>query len=386
MQQTGRFVQDKCRKASRRLLHSFQEDKELNNINMKQLGFTRRFEVESALYEGLYAGRVCSQSRALYKILCESGELTAEVSGKLRFASRTPSDFPAVGDFVMLDRDSDENGNAVITHVLSRKSAFIRKAAGTSNEEQIVASNIDTVFICMSLNNDFNLRRLERYLSISWDSGAVPVVVLTKADLCSDVAQRLCEVKSAAVGVDILVTSSVRKDGYRQVAQYIAEGRTVAFIGSSGVGKSTLINCLTGEDRLDTNGLRSDDKGRHTTTRRELILLKNGGMVIDTPGMRELGLESADLSRTFADISELASECRFRDCTHTVEPGCAVQRAVSDGTLSAERVSGYQKLKKEAKYEGLNSRQIENVKINEMFGGMNAMKSLRKSVKKKNGR
>lgn len=358
----------------------------MSNLNMKSLGFTDRFASEALLYDGLYAGRVLSQSKGLYRVACEKGELMAEVSGKLRFEAMRPSDFPAVGDFVMLDRDDDGGGNAIIHRILKRKSVFIRKAAGTSNNEQVVAANIDTVFICMSLNNDFNLRRLERYLSIGWDSGAVPVVVLTKADLCTDIQSRLREVEEVCIGADVLVTSSMHKDGYTQVLPYIREGHTVAFIGSSGVGKSTLINRLIGEERLDTNGLRNDDKGRHTTTSRELILLENGGMVVDTPGMRELGIESADLSRSFADIDELALQCRFRDCTHTSEPGCAVLKAVSDGILSEDRLLSFKKLKVEAGYEGLNSRQIEAAKINRMFAGVGGAKNARRLAKEKNKR
>lgn len=355
----------------------------MNTIDMKTLGLTERFAAESALYGGLYVGRVFSQSKDIYRVMCEHGELLAEVSGKFRFEAKAPSDFPAVGDFVMLDGDAGANGNAIIHHMLSRKSAFIRSAAGTANGGQVVASNIDTVFICMSLNNDFNLRRLERYLSISWDSGATPVVVLTKSDLSEDVRQQLREVDAVAIGADILVTTAMREDGYEEIARYIKEGQTIAFIGSSGVGKSTLINRLMGEEKLDTQGLRSDDKGRHTTTRRELILLKNGGIVVDTPGMRELGLENADFSKAFADIDELASSCKFRDCKHGSEPGCAVQKAVCDGLLSAERLLSYQKLKKEAKYEGLNFKQIETLKLNEMFSEVGGMKNARKFTKGK---
>ena len=283
--------------------YNFQEDIKLNKINMQNLGLSQRFLTEANLYTGLTIGRVISQYKDLYKVICEKGELIAEVSGKFRFQAKALSDYPAVGDFVMLDRDTDKDGNAIIHKVLTRKSAFIRKAAGTSKVEQIVAANIDIVFICMSLNNDFNLRRLERYLSIAWDSNAIPVVVLTKSDLCEDLANKLMAVNSVALGVEVLVTTSMSEDGCQQLLEYIKQGETVAFIGSSGVGKTTLINGLLGVNLFETNELRNDDKGRHTTTRRELVTLQSGGVVIDTPGMRELGLESAELSKAFLDIN-----------------------------------------------------------------------------------
>ncbi|KUO49087.1 MAG: ribosome biogenesis GTPase RsgA [Desulfitibacter sp. BRH_c19] len=356
----------------------------MSKIDIKNLGLSQRFVNESTLYGDLYIGRVISQYKDLYKVATENGELRAEISGKFRFDVRTLSDYPAVGDFVMLDRNEDASGNAIIHHVLTRKSAFIRKAAGTSNDEQIVAANIDTVFICMSLNNDFKLRRVERYLGIAWDSGAVPVIVLTKADLCNDLDQKLSELETVACGVDVLVTSSMSEDGYLSVKNYLGSGKTIAFIGSSGVGKSTLINRLIGENALETKEIRNDDKGRHTTTRREIILLPSGGVVIDTPGMREIGIDSADLSKTFADIDELSTRCKFHNCTHSSEPNCAVQKAIDDGVLSEDRLTSYLKLKKEAKYEGLNSKQIETEKITAMFREVGGMKNARKFIKGKN--
>lgn len=349
----------------------------MSKINLQTLGFSAKFAEEAASFGCFPVGRVSAQYKDLYRVITETGEVLAEVSGKLRFNAAALSDFPAVGDFVLLDRTDTVEGRAIIHHVLRRKSAFIRKAAGTGNSEQVVASNIDTVFICMSLNSDFNLRRLERYLAIAWSSGALPIVTLTKADLCDDVAAKTAAAESVAIGAEILVTSSLADASHEQILPHLKCGSTAAFIGSSGVGKSTLINRLAGTE-FATNGLRNDDKGRHTTTRRELITLTNGALVIDTPGMRELGLETADFSKSFADIDELSQQCRFRDCTHTHETGCAVQQAITDGILAADRLASYQKLQKEVRYEGLDSKQIELEKFSTMFKDIGGMKKARK--------
>jgi len=348
------------------------------------LGFSERFLQEATLYPDLFLGRVVAQYKDLYKVATGKSEVLAEISGKLRYSSDGLLDYPAVGDFVMIDRENQLRGNAIIHQILTRKSVFVRRAAGASHDVQVVAANIDTVFICMSLNNDFNLRRLERYLSITWDSGAIPVIVLTKSDLCGDLPVKLSEIEKIAVGVDVVVTSSITENGYKAVLKYIAPGRTVAFMGSSGVGKSTLINRLLGEDLIETREIRKDDKGRHTTTRRELIVIPTGGAVIDTPGMRELGVENVNLAKTFTDINEFAELCRFRDCQHENEPDCAVKKAIEDGLLTEERLLSYKKLKKEAKYEGLNSRQIEKEKIAEMYSSFGGAKNARDFIKSKN--
>lgn len=323
----------------------------MTQINMTAFGLSERFAVLTTDYPNLLVGRILSQERGLYRVISVRGEQFAETSGKFHYEVGRVSDFPAVGDFVMIDCPKSM-GNAIIHHILPRKSVFIRKAVGTAKKEQVIAANIDTVFICMSLNNDFNLRRLERYLSICWESGTAPVVVLTKADLCKNTAEKLSSVEGVAMGADILITSAIEQDGYEQVLPYIKEGHTIALIGSSGVGKSTLINRLLGEKRLNTTGLRNDDKGRHTTTRRELFLLPNGGLVIDTPGMRELGLWNAaqGLDKTFSDIEELSAKCRFKNCSHTTEPGCGIIAAIEGGDLTSERWQSYQKLKAENAY------------------------------------
>ncbi|KNZ42728.1 ribosome biogenesis GTPase RsgA [Acetobacterium bakii] len=356
---------------------------------MKKLeayGFTQNFKTEASRYSAFIPGRIISQSRDLYKVVTDQGEFFATLSGKFRHEANHLEEFPAVGDFVMLDRSNNENGNGIIHHVLTRKSSFERTAVGFKNEVQIVAANIDIVFICMSLNNDYNLSRLERYLSVAWNSGAVPVVVLTKADLCKNVPQKQAEIGSIALGADIVTTSSQDAASIDMLLPFIRENSTAAFIGSSGVGKSTLINCLAGKEILVTREIRQDDKGRHASTRRELILLPKGGVLIDTPGMRELGVDSVDLRQSFSDIDTLATQCRFKDCAHKKEPGCAVRSAVADGSLDPRRFENYIKLKKEARYEGLNSRQIEAEKTSEMFKDFGGVKNVRKIMKEKNKR
>jgi len=350
---------------------------------LKELGFTEERLQEAAVNGDLMPGRVIARDKNLYRVAVADRDLPAEVGGRFRYQVVTDSDYPAVGDFVLLDNVNDHDGPAIIQQVMSRSGLFERKAAGTDHETQVLAANVDLAFICMALNSDYNLRRLERYLSLVWAGGAIPVVVLTKADLCPDLSGRLAEVKAAAPGVDVLLTSGLTEDGYKPITDFLESGKTFVFLGSSGVGKSTLINRLLGSEQIKTREIRKDGKGKHTTTRRELILIPGGGAVIDTPGMRELGLESANLAQAFSDIEKLAITCKFNDCSHTSEPGCAVLRAVEEGTLDPKRLANYRKLLREAKYVGLNSKQLEREKINEMFSGFGSLKQARDYIKHK---
>lgn len=354
--------------------------------NLKKIGFTAGFMGEASAYPKLFPVRVISQSTDIYKVSNGEDSFFAQVSGKFRFEAMESIDFPAVGDFVMVDRLSNQEGNAIIHHVLSRKSAFVRKAAGTGNTRQIIAANVDKVLICMAMNGDFNLRRLERYLTIAFESEAEPIVVLTKSDLCDDIEEKLSLVEDIARGTEIIVTSAATRLGFDKLELAILPGESASFVGSSGVGKSTLINCILGKDVQATKGLRSDDKGRHTTTSRELFIGENGLIIIDTPGMRELGIDSGDFDKGFSDIENLARICKFSDCQHKLEPDCMVQKAIKDGIIDEARLNSYNKLKKEAGYNGLTSKQLEAQKLNSMFkgvGGIKGQKKMRNEIKNK---
>ncbi len=307
--------------------------------------------------DGAVPGRVVSQHRTHYGVHTENGELRAQTAGALRHRAQSMADLPAVGDWVALLARADE-GIAMITAVLPRRSTFSRKAVlsggmpdtGGKTDEQVVATNIDTAFLVCGLDADYNVRRIERYLAVAYDSGAAPVVLLNKADLCHDVDERVEEVAQAAIGVPVHPISALKREGLTALEPYLAAGRTAVLLGSSGAGKSTIINALLGREQLRIGGLRaSDGRGRHTTTHRELIVLDGGGLVIDTPGLREIAIWENDegLSSTFAEIERLAQGCRFRDCTHVSEPGCAVLAALSTGELDEGRYANYLKLRKE---------------------------------------
>ncbi len=297
---------------------------------------------------GLIPGRVAVQHRGAYDVLTEDGDLRCDVPGRLYDEAASPADLPAVGDWVAIAPRPDERAGTVQA-VLPRRTKFSRKTAWQASEEQVLAANVDVVLIVSSLNEDLNLRRLERYLTLAWESGARPVVVLTKVDLADDVAAAVTAVESVAFGAPVHTISSVTGEGLDGLRTYLGPGVTAALLGSSGVGKSTLVNTLAGDELLATREIRDDGKGRHTTTRRELVQLPGGGLVIDTPGMRELQLWTADegLEEAFEDVTELFAQCRFSDCGHETEPGCAVKAALADGTLSPERWESYLKLQRE---------------------------------------
>ncbi|MBL9188276.1 MAG: ribosome small subunit-dependent GTPase A [Opitutaceae bacterium] len=303
---------------------------------------------------GLVPARVALEHKHAYELLAPSGELTAVCTGKLLHSAATRGDLPAVGDWVAASVRPGE-ARADIHAVLPRRTKFSRRAAGETATEQIVAANVDTVLLVTALDQNFNLRRIERYLAVAWESGAQPVVVLTKSDLHSAPAEARAEVASIAVGAPVVALSAMQDAEPAQVLRpWLVPGRTIALLGSSGVGKSTLINRLLGADRQRTSAISDAvGKGRHTTTHRELIVAPEGWLVIDTPGMRELQLWDVDdtaLDATFADITALAARCRFSDCAHRGEPGCAIQAALDDGTLDVGRWQSFQKLQREQAY------------------------------------
>jgi ribosome biogenesis GTPase len=297
----------------------------------------------------LVPARVAGQERGLYRLWTEAGEWCGEVAGRLRFDAVERGGLPAVGDWV-LAKPPVGAGRATLHRILARRSRISRKVAGERIEEQVLAANIDTIFLMTSLNRDFNARRIERALTMAWESGARPVVLLSKADLAEDPAAWSRETASVAVGVPVHVTSAITGEGLDDVRQHLPPGSTAVLIGSSGVGKSTLINALVGGGQLRTAAVREhDDRGMHTTTSRQMLRVPGGGLLVDTPGLREMQLwdSGTGLARAFVDIESLSGPCHFADCRHESEPGCAVRQAVETGVLSRDRLSSYHKLRRE---------------------------------------
>jgi ribosome biogenesis GTPase len=322
-------------------------------MSLEALGWTPRF---AAAFEALndpeaIPARVVREDRGRYRVLHPAGERAAELAGRLRHAARSRADYPAVGDWVALRNGG--GGSDVIVALLPRATAFVRKVAGETTEEQIVAANVDRVFVVMGLDDNYNVRRVERYLTAAWESGAAPVVVLNKSDLAEDLEAAVAEVEAVAAGARVVAVSALGRDSLEALGPWLEPGRTVALLGSSGVGKSTLVNALLGAERLATGAVReADSRGRHTTTHRELVALPGGALLIDTPGMRELQLwgDGESASAAFPEILDLAAGCRFGDCRHDTEPGCAVRAAVREGALDEGRFASWRKLQRELRF------------------------------------
>lgn len=322
-------------------------------MNLETFGWNDFFASSFAPYarQGHSVGRVFLQHSKVYLLYTADGEMPAEVAGRLRYEAVGREDLPAIGDWVVISmRREEKKTRAVIHDILPRKSKFSRKVAGSKTEEQIVAANIDTLFLVNGLDHDFNPRRIERYLIMASESGARPVVILNKADVAEEVERKVEEVKAIAHDAPVLLMSAKQGAGIEALRPYVGAGQTVSLMGSSGVGKSTITNKLLGKETQKVQEVRSgDERGKHTTTHRELIMLPTGGLIIDTPGMRELQLLVRDkgLRDTFEDIAALTRQCHFSDCRHAEEPGCAVKEALETGTLDAERHGNYQKMQQE---------------------------------------
>ncbi len=317
-------------------------------MNIKDYGFFYGTEILAA---GAIPARIIAVHRGRYGIVSEYGEGSAQLKSREYYYEGET--FPTVGDFVLIDHNTE--GDSRIIKTLERKTFFSRRDPDKGRGEQAIAANFHVVFIIQSLNHDFNPKRLERYLTAARQSGAEPVIVLTKADLTDDYLPYYLEVSRVAEDVKCHIVSAKTGYGMEELYPYFENGKTLVFLGSSGVGKSSLVNALAGEEIMDTSGIREDDsKGRHTTTHRELIMLKCGAMIIDTPGMRELGMwdVTSGLGDAFSDVEEIVQKCKFRDCRHGSEPGCAVRAAIETGELDPARFESYMNLKREAKYSG----------------------------------
>ena len=360
-------------------------------MKLEEFGWNSYFaeKYEDYKEEGLIIARVAREQKNLYGIFTESGEEQAILSDSLFMSSFSSIELPAVGDWVLCRQQQDFD-KLFIEKILPRRSKFSRKGKNTygrnyqkegSSDEQIISANIDTVFLVISMDRDFNLRKIERYLTMIWDSGSNPVIILNKADQCDDPQWYADETESVSLGIPVHVVSALKNEGIMELQKYLQNGKTVTLIGSSGAGKSSIINCLMGEEKQYVSYVREGDKrGRHTTTTREMIILESGGILIDNPGMRDiqLSVNETTLDRTFYDIVELEKKCKFRNCKHDTEPGCAVRQAIEDGELEAERFENYQKLLREVRFQERRNKQrkkfIDNARSQQKHQGIKIKK------------
>lgn len=353
------------------------------NQKLTSLGWSSYFESQLGIYETGFPARVAEKNRGHFKILSTEGEYDAVLSGKYLHASRTNAEYPCVGDWVMVQKKMDQ---CIIESLFNRKSAFVRRqkidggrkiingiVSGGTTQEQILASNIDVVFIVTGLDKNFNHKRIERYLTLALESGAMPVIILSKLDLCEDVEAKLALVESVALGFPIHALSAIEGTGMESLSAYLGMGKTAAFLGSSGVGKSTITNFLLGKHLQDTKATNAQTgKGMHTTTSAQLIQAADGSMILDTPGLREIQLwcDEDTVDTSFSEIVELMDQCKFNNCTHKNEPGCAVKEALTTGELNPDRYERYLKMQKEVAYlekrkQGVEARLNKRVKTYE---------------------